>query len=614
MSIVSGKTRFITLLTFIFATLLFQRSVAQDNAISEKQKRYITKIKRFDSLGNQYEATAPDSALFYYNAALKVATDNRDSLEMAVELNKIGRLYIYIIKDESKAIKVLNKSIRIAKKIKNDAQLSKSFILLWVIAEHQQLKNKDGLLESALEYAQKSNDWRLIKDAYELQALNYNYKGDDENEEKIVLKILEIAKKNDLDSWFSIGLDYGDLLEKKGRLKEANAHYLQLDATKDQLEKSKGYFVYMNDLARLEIKLKKYKKAEQLITELLSYETSQVKTDTFHLSFIYKNLYDLHIAKNDYKKALETKERIDEINQWLAKKRQSQKSKLEIIELKAQLDLERQQLALVSLKTKQEEQLVILISTFAIVVLLVVFIIVLQRNKNKITHQKTELSNLNATKDKLFAILSHDLRSPVANLENNVMLANWGALNQAEFSESVQELGQEVQQVRAMLENMLYWSISQMKELKANQAPNLILPIIEEQMQLINPSLNAKNIRFVNNVPPDLRMNIDKDHLRIILRNLFQNAVKFSYKNSQITVSYRMDDEEKLLEITDGGVGMNPTALKNLFKFGKPSVGTSQEAGTGVGLPLVEELIKLNKLRISVQSQVGEGTVFSIHF
>jgi len=230
--------------------------------------------------------------------------------------------------------------------------------------------------------------------------------------------------------------------------------------------------------------------------------------------------------------------------------------------------------------------------------------------------QKKELTHLNTTKDKLFAILSHDLRSPVGILENNVMLTNWGALSQEEFSQMTQNLGQEVSQVRTMLDNLLQWSVSQMGGIKPMQEQIRLLDLLDSQIQLLSPAATKKSIQIVNDISETTTLLADKNHLAVIFRNLLQNAIKFTHRGGNISVKARQQQDKLLVEVRDTGIGMSKERLANLFRLSSTSskVGTDLEQGTGLGLILVKELVEANEGSIEVNSEPNQGTLFKLYF
>ena len=138
-----------------------------------------------------------------------------------------------------------------------------------------------------------------------------------------------------------------------------------------------------------------------------------------------------------------------------------------------------------------------------------------------------------------------------------------------------------------------------------------ISAIIDEQIQLLKPIAEAKNISIENNIPSGVDLLADKNHLMIIFRNLLQNALKFTNLGGNISFNYT---ENGTIEVKDNGIGMSEKQLANLFQLEKntSSIGTDNEQGTGLGLVLVKELVEINKGKIVVRSDLEKGTTFNV--
>jgi signal transduction histidine kinase len=178
-----------------------------------------------------------------------------------------------------------------------------------------------------------------------------------------------------------------------------------------------------------------------------------------------------------------------------------------------------------------------------------------------------------------------------------------------------------------MFENVLHWAISQMQGIKAKRELVKIADIINEQIELLKPIANSKQIEIQQLISNDLTIELDKNHLALIIRNLLQNALKFTNTNGVISFKAQKTSNLQspitknteggyLIEIKDNGIGMSADVLTKLFKTTENAnrKGTHEEAGTGLGLILTKELVELNRGQISVSSEVGKGTTFGLRF
>ncbi|GGD47119.1 hypothetical protein GCM10011514_08880 [Emticicia aquatilis] len=565
-------------------------------------------------LGDAYERTQPDSSFYYFTQLLEIAKRANNKKYVARAMYKLGYMNMYYTKDETKALEWFNKSISVAKPINDYYSLARCYQIMGIISLHQGIGSPIELFYKAIEFAKKDNDWRSLNNAYAVLS-NYYFSTQDYDE---ALKFTELAmqssQKNDIDEWFDDGLDYCDILLVQGKKTQAFTLAKKLEVVKPQLKKTEGEFVYLNNIGRLAIILKKYSEAEMLFLRSLESERKAIKVDTFHLSFIFKNLEKLYLEQGAYKRAYQVSKELSKVLLWLKEKRQTQNSRLEMTKLKAKLDLEKKEIEITLLETQRQQQQIFLIIAGVAVMLLIAFLLFLHRNQQKIQAQKDTLSELNTTKDKLFAILSHDLRSPVASLKNYMMLINWGALSQKEFAEATNRLNTQLSNVGNSLDNVLNWAISQMEGLKPKLVKVNVSEIIEEKISLLQFTQEAKQITIYNQVSPIAEVTFDKNHFRIIIRNLLQNALKFTKNGGNITFELHKNGTTTILTITDDGVGIAKDKLANVFDLGKndSTSGTAHEKGTGLGLVLVKELVELNGGKISVESELGKGTTFSI--
>lgn len=232
--------------------------------------------------------------------------------------------------------------------------------------------------------------------------------------------------------------------------------------------------------------------------------------------------------------------------------------------------------------------------------------------------QKTEgivkdLYEANKTKDKLFSIVSHDLKSPISSLKGLLQYTVDENLTQEEFSLISTKLRHEVEQVHFTLINLLHWAKNQMKGIKLHPEKLSINELLKEVFDLYQPIAEIKGIKLHDDLLPQTNCFADKEHCLLILRNLVNNAIKFSNKNGNIYVS-SLPKENDMWEITvqDEGIGMDENTLKKLFKpdFQKHQYGTAGEKGTGLGLQLSKDFIEQNQGHLWVESTLGRGSKF----
>lgn len=224
--------------------------------------------------------------------------------------------------------------------------------------------------------------------------------------------------------------------------------------------------------------------------------------------------------------------------------------------------------------------------------------------------QAESLRQLNQLKTKLFSVISHDLRGPIANLLALLELLTSRAMSADEFMFISYKLKSNLHVTQRTLENLLTWSLSQMEGLKTEQREFDISHIIDEACNLLEEIAQRKNI--IVERPSDASIPVMADHnqIHLVLRNLIHNAIKFSREDSRVLVSAESSATHCNIRIRDFGIGMNPAETDMIL--GKHThftkAGTNQEKGTGLGLLLCKEFIKQNGGSLFIESEPGQGT------
>ncbi len=593
-----------------------QRTILSLRKQAAEAKADSSRSRLYYELGKKYTEENLDSCFYFLNESLRLAQQTRDPFATARAMCRLGFTSHFYLRNESKTLEWCKAAIAVAKPRNDFRHLAEAFQLLSEVALHQRIGDSDGLRNRALGYAKKSNDWETLTETYNVFIAYYFRKKKYTELEKIIPQAMAACREHDFDAWFTLGLDYCTMLDAQGKTKEAEAFARRLDAEKHSLRKTKGDFIYINDLGQLATRLGRYDEAETLLLKGIGIENQKAKPDSLHLIYYRRSLVDLYRKQGAFEKALQQSDDLTELRLWLQQKRQTRDSKLQMTEMKAALDLEKKEAQIALLAKEQKEQRILLIGACFIGALLIGFVVVLQRNKRRIEHQKAELSNLNATKDKLFAVLSHDLKSPVAGLKNYLMLTHWGVLSQAEFAHSVHVLTAQLNNVHVMLDNVLNWSITQMRGIHPRMEKLPVLPIIEDEIEVLLPTSEAKNMTIIRDIPDDAELIVDKNHAAVIFRNLLQNAIKFTPPGGKITISQFEKEGMRYVVIEDTGIGMTEEQLQFMYQPENhiPDIGTTREQGTGLGLVLVKQLVKANQGTIQVNAERMKGTKFTIGF
>lgn len=238
-------------------------------------------------------------------------------------------------------------------------------------------------------------------------------------------------------------------------------------------------------------------------------------------------------------------------------------------------------------------------------------------NQNiKIAYQNKQLSETIQLKNKIFSVIAHDLRSPVVNI-----LYMLNLLKEEEFKDKYDEFADSsihyAQQVINLLENMLVWGRGQEDKIKFSPGNHDIADVVLTNLSIFKDTADKKNISMNFTQIGKSKAYFDRDLLDIIIRNLLSNAIKYTTKGGRISILLKDRNQTRegiILKVCDNGVGISPAKQKDLFSDTEiiSSPGTENEKGTGIGLRLCQELIKINNGEIAVESREGEGTCFAI--
>ena len=226
--------------------------------------------------------------------------------------------------------------------------------------------------------------------------------------------------------------------------------------------------------------------------------------------------------------------------------------------------------------------------------------------------QTKHLENVINVKDKLFSIISHDLKDSLSSINGFIDLLKEGSLSREEFDNLIPELSENANNASLLLFNLLNWSKSQMHSLEPNPTLFDVQEVFEDKVKLIEQRLDSKGIDLIDHSLRDF-VYADRSMFEIVIQNLLANAVKFCNKGDSITISNHISNGSCIISIADTGIGISKENIDKLFKSNSfTTIGTSNEKGTGLGLSICKELVELNHGKIWVESNLNVGTTFYV--
>ena len=241
--------------------------------------------------------------------------------------------------------------------------------------------------------------------------------------------------------------------------------------------------------------------------------------------------------------------------------------------------------------------------------------IIYEQLDERVKLRTRELEDLNKTKDRLFSIIGHDLRSPVTALEGIAELFEY--YNSEGKQDKLADLGPKIsyaaKNVNQLLDNLLNWSLSQQKGIQCAPKKIDVTTLIKEVHHLFKDSIASKNIQFVHNENGEVTIYADYNMIFSVLRNVISNAIKFTPSSGHVEVTSGDTESGVQITIKDTGIGISKEKIETLFTLqeNKSTQGTDRERGSGLGLVLVNEFMQLNNGSISIESS-KEGTTIQL--
>ena len=339
-----------------------------------------------------------------------------------------------------------------------------------------------------------------------------------------------------------------------------------------------------------------------------------------------------HKAIGDYKNALEYSELFKALDDFL----QKEKNDRSILKMQSRYSINQKQSLIDQLELNRiqkdfelEEQkrfknfLIIMVALIAIILLLIFTLFILQRKNNsklkavnlKVKAQNDELEDLNATKDKFFSIISHDLKGPLNSLTSflGLLMNHTSSLSTEEIQMLAKDLDNSLKNLFALLENLLQWSRSQTGNIEFKAEEFDLTEMLNDNKKLLEKQAANKNISMeVKNTKP-ITAKAHPNSISTVIRNLLSNSIKFTNENGQIKMGIVEESNRFVVKIADNGVGMPKDVASKIFRIDTKhsTQGTAKEKGTGLGLILCKEFIEKNGGEIWVKSEEGKGTIFS---
>ncbi|MEK6552388.1 MAG: tetratricopeptide repeat-containing sensor histidine kinase [Bacteroidota bacterium] len=550
-----------------------------------------------------------DKSLSLYKNALRIAEAIKDSNQIAYAYNNIGGLF-RLEGNNKLALENIMKALNVFENLQDKAGMAFCTINIGLIYRRQEnyikaleyLNYTIKLREEIKDRAGRALALNLIAEVYfEQEKINLalDYFKEVEKEYTAV-----DDKKGLAATWAGLGRVY--YFKKEYSKAEASIQRaLELARRINYLE---GQITCLNYLGLIYAQLGNFSKADENFQKALKIAVST--KEIYNQISCYKYLTQYYEIKKDFKNALLytkkysvlrdsvlNQENIAFVNEMESANKTEKAEKLNTILIK---DIE--------LGRKQRNYFIII----ALLVIILAIITYSRYHSKKMANIK--LQELNAMKDKFFGIIAHDLKNPFNAIFGftEILLQDFDNLKEEEKLHLIQEIDNSGRQTYKLLENLLYWSISQTGRMEFKPVILNISEIIKHTFSIFETSAKNKNISLVTNCGDNEEVYADEEMLKTVIRNLVSNGIKFTHKGGVVSVLLKNINGTKAVTVDDNGVGLTEKSIENLFKIGSvsSSEGTKGERGTGLGLILCKEFIERNGGTIWVKSEIGKGSKF----
>jgi two-component system sensor histidine kinase/response regulator len=369
-----------------------------------------------------------------------------------------------------------------------------------------------------------------------------------------------------------------------------------------------------NSMAEAYYQLGQYKTSIDDATAAL--QTAQALHTGETIKTAYHILYEDYLGLKDFQRALKFRNLEIDLNDSLF----NLDKEKEVKTLQSDYELEKKQHQVDVLEknslTQQRElehnkiRLYLIIGGTILVIIWAFFLI---RANRQIVRRNEELADLNAVKNKLLSIISHDLRSPISTLKGFVDLMKDAEIPPDKVRYFSAQMGESLKETGNLLDNLLFWAKTQMDGLKVDARPFDLVPVLQQNRRLMTSRAEKKKITVVTaGMEMPVMAYADEVMIDMVIRNLVDNAIKFSREGDTIRLSVGSTPDGVSVTISDTGLGIPLEDQHRIFtSISYTTTGTSREKGSGLGLSLCKEMIDKNGGKIGFDSEPGKGTSFT---
>lgn len=580
--------------------------------------------KSYNSMGMYYRNFAVDSAIYYFKKAESLYAQLNIQQPLAENAAKLATCFQ--VKDfEDSVVHYAVKAIELGK---SSSSITATRQGLKIMLGHY-TQRKD--FETALQYAdevlalEQANPSGYLSMIWIDTGSIYQEMDKSEEAKEYFQKALKQAQADRYPPGVATANAYlGELALKEGKLAEAKSFILQADAMYAHMNIEAARVRSFQLLGEIDLLKKDFRSAEQNYQQLLG--IAEKLEDLSAMATAHRGLAscDSAVGKKGeaYQHMLSYAQWKDSVNRKnygenvakLEAKYEAKKREAENKELAQQNEIQTLELAQTQARSNFFLALAIILGLAALAV--GYLFVRLRSSKLQLESQAAELQDLNNTKDRLFGIIAHDLRGPVSGFQalGKIFSHHLKKGNTEKLLAISERVEKQSIQLKTLLDNLLQWSLQQLGTYRPQWEQVLIKPLGQEVVAMYAESSSAKENEIEVEISEDLSWKADKNGLRVVLNNLLNNAIKFT-ENGKIRLHAHQEADQLQIEISDTGSGMTAEQLAEFRQKGSlaSQKGTAGEAGTGLGLNLVYQLIQRWGGELKIQSEVEKGTLIQVY-
>lgn len=435
-------------------------------------------------------------------------------------------------------------------------------------------------------------------------------------------KVIEGAEKVEVSTRLLALGNLASVYQKQNNDELALETYLRAEALETQNRSLSFQAMVFGAIGNLYVRRKQYQTAHIYYQKGLN--AALALGSRHEAQEYYQNLANLYESEGNYREALNYSKQVLQLRDSVFN---LEKSKA-ISELQTQYESEKKQREIellqaekevAALQIQQDSQLrYFLVSLAALLAISVGLVynryLTKNRNNRLLDKKNAELAHLNATKDQLFSIISHDLRGPLSSFSTitESLSANMDHLSKEDIKGFVDSMRDASRETHATMENLLRWAMNQTGSLQVKRVEFDLHTLVDQVVGVLETPAKAKQIAIENMVPAKLNFQSDPDILRIIIRNLVSNAVKYSPVGGKVSIG-AAPEKGCIVSVNDQGFGMKPEHLALLFNPSEAGkINNSTDKGTGIGLALCKELAERLGATLEVNSIWEKGSTFQL--